>query len=91
MDYDKIFYQKTPTNREVEWAYYMTGTAGSFVNALCRAYEMADLNNRRRLELAFPYLFGAAHIYMTTDEPEAFIKRLLKEDKSFTDIEENND
>ena len=89
MDYEKIFYQKTKTNRCVEWAYYQAGTAGSFVKALCRAYELGDLQNRRRLELAFPYLFGAAREWYYCDDPDQYLKELIEvEDNSETEIKE---
>lgn len=79
MDYEKIFYKETQTNREIEWAYYKTGAAGSFVNAVCRAWELADLENRRRLELAFPRLFGAARAWAYSEDPDQYIKDLLNE------------
>lgn len=79
MDYEKIFYKETNTNREVEWAYYKIGEAGSFVTALCKAWELGDLENRRRLELAFPRLFTAARIWATCDDPDNYIEELLQQ------------
>ncbi len=78
MDYEKIFYADSNTDREVEWAYYKRGTAGSFATALCRAWELGDLENQRRLELAFPHLFHAAKAWMYSDNPDEFIEELLK-------------
>lgn len=74
--YDKVFMEETPTNNEKEWAYYKAGTSGSFATALCRAYELADLKNRHRLELAYPRLFGAAKAWMYSDNPDDFLKKL---------------
>jgi len=78
MDYEKIFYADSNTDREVEWAYYKRGTSGSFVAALCRAWELGDLENQRRIELAFPRLFNAARIWMYSDNPDQYIEELLK-------------
>lgn len=79
MDYEKIFYTKTQTNRRKEWAYFKQGAPGSFATALCHAYELGDLENRRRLELAYPYLFSAARKCYYADNPEAAIQQILSE------------
>lgn len=81
MDYEKIFEEETRTNRAVEWGYYVRGKAGSFVAALCRAWELGDLQNRHRLALAFPRLFSAALVWQFSDNPEQFIEQLLKDKK----------
>lgn len=81
MDYEKIFYTKTPTNRRKGWAYFKQGTSGSFATALCHAYELGDLENRRRLELAFPYLFSAAREWYYADNPESAIQQILSEEE----------
>lgn len=78
MDYEKLFDEETNTNRAVEWAYYKRGKAGSFATALCKAWELGDLENQRRLELAFPRLFSAAKSWMYSDNPEEFIEEILK-------------
>lgn len=78
MDYEKIFYQESPTNNEKEWAYYKKGQSGSFVTALCRAYELGDLENRRRLELAFPRLFLTAKSWFYSENPDEFLETILK-------------
>lgn len=78
---EKIFYTKTPTNRRKEWAYFKQGTSRSFVTALCHAYELGDFLNRRRLELAFPYLFSAAREWYYADNPEATIQQILSEEE----------
>lgn len=81
MDYEKIFYTKTQTNRRKEWAYFKQGASGSFATALCHAYELGDLENRRRLELAYPYLFSAARECYYADNPEAVIQQILSEEE----------
>lgn len=78
MDYEKIFYKETPTNHEKTWAYYKRGSTGSFATALCRAYEQADLNNKHRLELAFPRLFNTARSWMYSENPDRFLKEILE-------------
>lgn len=80
MDYEKIFYEKTPTNHEKTWAYYKRGSTGSFATALCHVYELADLNNKRRLELAFPRLFNTARSWMYSENPDQFLKEILVTD-----------
>lgn len=79
MDYEKIFYEETPTNNEKTWAFYKYGQTGSFATALCHAYELADLNNRRRLELAFPRLFNTARSWMYSENPDEYLKSVLDE------------
>lgn len=81
MDYEKIFYQETRTNRRIEWAYYKAGMAGSFVKALCRAYELGDLQNRHRLELAFPLLFSAAREWYYSDNPDKYLQDLINDEE----------
>ena len=78
MDYEKIFYEETPTNNEKTWAYYKLGSTGSFATALCKAYELSDLNNKRRLELAFPRLFSTARTWMYSENPDKFLTDVLK-------------
>lgn len=58
MDYEKIFYTKTPTNRRKGWAYFKQGTSGSFATALCHAYELGDLENRRYISRPLPKRYG---------------------------------
>ena len=69
--------KETLTNREIEWAYYKLGRSGSFATALCRAWELADFENKSRLEVAYPLLFGAANLYMLSEDPDEFIQELL--------------
>lgn len=76
MDYEKIFYNETPTNTPKTWAYYKQGTTGSFATTLCHAWELADLENRRRLELAFPRLFNAAHAWAYSENPDEYLQKL---------------
>lgn len=76
--YDKIFYKETPTNNEKTWAYYIKGQTGAFATALCRAYELADCDNRIRLASAFPLLFITAHAWRISNNPDAYLKQILK-------------
>ena len=78
MDYEKIFHEETPTNHKKTWAYYKIGSSGSFATALCHAYELADFNNKRRMELAFPRLFNTARSWMCSERPEEFLKEILE-------------
>ena len=73
MDFEK----ETPTNNEKTWAYYKCGRSGSFATVLCRAWELGDLDNKARLEAAFPRLFGTALIWMYSDHPDEFIEKIL--------------
>lgn len=57
VDYEGIFNEETPTNNNNTWGYYLEHTTGSFATALCRAYELADADNKLRLRLAFPFVF----------------------------------
>lgn len=47
----------------------------------CHAYELGDLENRRRLEFAYPYLFSAARKCYYADNPEAAIQQILSEEE----------
>lgn len=77
MDFEKIFFKRTSTNNEKEFLYYLEGNSGSFVKALCQAYELGDADNRRRLEIAYPFLLGyAARGYMQTQDQACFLKHL---------------
>lgn len=78
MDYEKIFYEETATNNEKTWASYKMGTTGSFATTLCKAYELADLKNKRRLELAFPRLFSTAIAWFYSETPDKFLMDILK-------------
>lgn len=77
--YDKVFYEETATNNRKTWAYFKYGQTGSFATALCHAYELADLDNRHRLELAFPRLFNTARSWMYSDNPDKYLKDILNE------------
>lgn len=72
------FRQKTNTNRAVEWAYYKLGRTGSFATLICRAWEVADMENRARLEEAFPLLFGAANMWWLNKDPDDYLRKLLE-------------
>ena len=78
MDYEKIFYNETPTNTPKTWAYFKNGSTGSFATALCHAWELADLDNRRRLELAFPRLFNTARSWSYSDNPDEYLEKIIK-------------
>lgn len=78
MDYEKIFYNETPTNTLKTWAYFKYGSTGSFATALCRAWELADLDNRRRLQLAFPRLFNTAFSWEWAENPDEYLKEITK-------------
>lgn len=78
MDYEQIFYRETNTNREKEWAFFKMNKSGAFASTLCRAYELADSENKRRLELAFPRLFGAARSWFYSENPDQFLQMILK-------------
>lgn len=77
MDFNK----QTNTNRAVEWAYYKKDRTGSFATLLCRAWEVADFENRARLEAAYPLLFGAANAWWINEDPDLYIDKLLQEDR----------
>lgn len=77
--YDKVFYKETATNNRKTWAYFKYGQTGSFATALCHAYELADLDNRRRLDMAFPRLFNTARTWMYSDNPDGYLKDILNE------------
>lgn len=76
--YDRVFYKETPTNNEQTWAYYIKGQTGAFATALCQAYELADRDNRMRLAFAFPLLFITAHAWRVSDNPDNYLKQILK-------------
>mgnify|MGYP006913557725 CR=1 FL=1 len=78
MDYEKIFDKETPTNTPKTWAYFKYGSTGSFAIALCRAWELADLDNRRRLELAFPRLFNTALSRERAENPGEYLIKIMK-------------
>lgn len=78
MDYEKIFYKESPTNTSKTWAYFKQGSTGSFATTLCHAWELADFENRRRLELAFPRLFNTARSWAYSDNPDEYLERIIK-------------
>ena len=73
MDFEK----ETPTNNAKTWAYYKMGQTGSFATMLCRAWELGDLENKARLEAAFPLLFGTAIIWSYTADPDEYLEEIL--------------
>lgn len=85
MDYDKIFYNETFTNTPKTWACFKKGLTGSFATALCHAWELGDLENRRRLELAFPHLFNAARAWAYSDNPDEYLETLMKREENGTE------
>lgn len=72
------FNEETATNNVKTWAFYKAGTSGSFATALCSAFEKADLRNRQRLREAFPLLFKTADEWFVSDDPDAYLKEILK-------------
>lgn len=74
MDYEKIFDEETPTNTPK----FKYGSTGSFATALCRAWELADLDNRRRLQLAFPRLFNTAFSWEWAKNPDEYLAEIIK-------------
>lgn len=68
----------TETVREVELAMInklQSGTYGDFAASLGKAYELADLGNRKKLKAAFPDIFDmaqdAALLELLGDEKES--------------------
>lgn len=78
MDNEKIFYNETPTNTPKTWAYFEYGSTGSFATALCHAWVLADSDNRRRLELAFPRLFNTALSRERAENPGEYLEKIIK-------------
>lgn len=79
--------KRTPTNTEKGWAYYKMGVSGSFLTAICRAWECADTQNRARLLTAFPRLFFTAMVWESCDDPDKYLRAVLeKEDDNEVDM-----
>lgn len=79
--------ERTPTNTEKGWAYYKRGVSGSFLTAICRAWEQADSQNRARLQHAFPRLFFTAMVWEACDDPDDYLRSVLeKDDTNETDV-----
>jgi hypothetical protein len=72
------FLEETPTNNRKTWAYYKLSSTGSFATALCRAWELADNDNRKRLKFAYPRLFGIADTWERANKPKEFLEDILR-------------